>query len=87
MRLAWSSIKSAAAKAPSFWRAVWSLIWQGEVSLRTYQLRKAECLDCDRHIETERGIYCGECRCPDWFMSGLRTKWRMLDVRCPLNRW
>lgn len=83
----WSSIKSVAAKARSFLRAVWSLARYGEVTLKTYTLRKAECLDCDRHIETERGIYCGECGCPQWFVSDLRSKWRMRDLRCPLKKW
>jgi hypothetical protein len=57
------------------------------LTLRTYQLRKAECLDCPEHIEKERGIYCLACRCPQWPMSDLRTKWRMLDIKCPLNKW
>jgi hypothetical protein len=84
--MAWSSIKSAAVKVRSFLRALWSLFWLGEVTLQTYQWRKAECLDCSEHVETERGAYCQACECPQWFMSDLRTKWRLLDLKCPLDK-
>jgi len=57
------------------------------VTLRTHQLRKAECFDCDRIVTKERGIYCGACGCPQNYLSDLRTKWRIQDVKCPLNKW
>lgn len=87
MRAALSSIKSAATKARSFWRAIYSLARYGDVTLRTHTLRKAECFACKHVVARGRGIYCGKCSCPEWFMSDLRTKWRMLDVKCPLNKW
>ena len=85
--MGWPSIRSAAVKAQSFIRALSSLIRYGEVTVKTYTLRQAECMDCEHIVSKERGLYCGACGCPEWFMSDLRTKWRMLGVKCPLNRW
>jgi hypothetical protein len=87
MRQAWSSIKSAAAKVRSFFRAIWSLIRHGEVTVQTYALRRAECVECLLFVERKRGIYCGACGCPEWYLSDLRSKWRMPQVKCPLNKW
>src|SRR5262245_51823346 len=82
-----SSIKSAAGKALSLARAIFSLLRHGEVTPQTYVLRQAECLDCEKRVEAGRGVYCGECKCPQWFLSDLRTKARMPGVKCPLNKW
>jgi len=74
-------------KLYTFLRAIYSLFRHGEVTIRTHELRKAECFDCLAIITKERGIYCGACGCPQWFMSDLRTKWRMLAAKCPLDKW
>jgi hypothetical protein len=74
-------------KVYTFYRAIYSLIRYGDVTLRTYTQRRAECFECERIIAKERNLYCGACECPQWFMSDLRTKWRMLDVKCPLEKW
>lgn len=87
MRAVWSSIRAAAAKVRSFLRAIYSLFRHGETTLSTYELRRAECMDCSARIPKPRGVYCGACGCPQWFMSDLRTKWRMLAVKCPLGKW
>jgi hypothetical protein len=86
MKKAWLPIRIAAVKARSLLRAISSLR-HGDVTLKTYTLRKAECLECDQHIEKERGIFCLACRCPQWFFSDLRTKWRILKIKCPLDKW
>lgn len=82
-----SSMRNAAAKAVSLLRAIYSLIRYGETTVRTQVLRKGECFECEHIIARERGLYCGACGCPEWFMSDLRTKWRMLDIKCPLDKW
>jgi hypothetical protein len=87
MRQVWLSIRNAATKAHSFYRAIYSLAHHGDVTLRTYTLRKRECYECEHIIARQRNLYCGKCGCPEWFISDLRTKWRMLDIRCPLNKW
>jgi len=82
-----AAIRNAAVKALSLARAIFSLARYGEVTPITYELRRAECLDCDQKTETDRGVFCAACGCPQWFMSDLRTKTRLIDVKCPLNKW
>jgi hypothetical protein len=81
------SARTAAVKADSFRRAIWSLIWHGRVTVQTYTLRRAECMDCEKRVDAPKGTYCGACGCPQWFMSRLEMKWRIRDVGCPLGRW
>jgi hypothetical protein len=83
----WESLSRAVAKARSFARAVVSLVRHGEVTVQTYALRRAECLECPAFAERERGVYCGACGCPEWFVSDLRFRNRLLGVKCPLNKW
>lgn len=74
-------------KARSFLRAVWSFIRYGDVPLDLHDKRSAICHRCDHMRVTPGGIFCRVCECPHWFVSDLRTKWRMRDVKCPLNKW
>jgi hypothetical protein len=52
-----------------------------------YALRRAECIDCHLFVEEARGVYCGACGCPHWFLSDLRSRNRLLSVKCPLDKW
>lgn len=74
-------------KARSFARAVWSFMRRGDVPLQTYGARETACYKCDQMACAINGIFCNACGCPRWALSDLRTKWRMADVRCPLNKW
>jgi hypothetical protein len=78
---------SSIRKLYSFSRVVWSLIRYGEVTIKTYALRRAECVDCTFFKEAKRGIYCSANGYPRWYLSDLRTKWRMPTAKCPLNKW
>lgn len=74
-------------KARSLVRAVWSFLRRGDVDLQTYGRRETTCYQCEQMQCTATGIYCGACGCPQWAVSDLRTKWRMVTIRCPLNKW
>lgn len=80
------SLKTAVVKARSLWRSIRSLR-HGQATARTYSLRRAECLDCDRRIETPRANYCGACGCPKWLLSRLEVKWRLRGAQCPQDKW
>lgn len=71
----------------SFLRAVWSFVRWGDVSLVTHDRRQVICLRCDRLQVTKTGIFCRACGCAPWVISDLRTKWRMRDLKCPLEKW
>jgi hypothetical protein len=47
---------SSIRKLYSFSRVVWSLIRYGEVTIKTYALRRAECVDCAFFKQEKRGI-------------------------------
>jgi hypothetical protein len=74
-------------KAKSLIRALWSLFWFGTVEAKTYRRRALECFFCEARIEKKRRMYCGACGCPQWWLSDLRKKWRMLELKCPLDKW
>jgi hypothetical protein len=74
-------------RAASFFWAVWSFIKYGDAPIKEHDRRQRICLGCERLDVTATGVFCQECRCPHWPMSDLRTKWRMRDLRCPLNKW
>jgi hypothetical protein len=74
-------------KAKSFLRAVWSFARWGDVALAEHDRREAICLDCEHLDVALTGVFCLECRCPHWPISDLRTKWRMRNLKCPLNKW
>jgi hypothetical protein len=75
------------AKIESFLLAVWSFVRWGDAPLLEHDRRQAICLKCKRLHVTPTGVFCLECRCPHSAISDLRTKWRMRDLRCPLNKW
>lgn len=74
-------------KVKSLSLALWSLFWYGTVSAETHETRRAECFKCEAIISNERGIYCGACGCSQWWLSDLRKKWRMRELKCPLGKW
>lgn len=74
-------------KANSLRAALWSLIRYGTVDAALYRRRALECFFCESRIEKKRRMYCGACNCPQWWLSDLRKKWRMRDLKCPLNKW
>lgn len=74
-------------KARSFLRAVWSFARYGDAPLVVYVGRRDTCRECRYLDATPTGIYCGLCDCPRWTLSDLRTKWRMRDLKCPLDKW
>jgi hypothetical protein len=73
--------------AKSFLRAVWSFVRYGDVPLWQGAEREETCLACPELKLTQTGMFCKKCRCPHWPLSDLRTKWRMRDVGCPLDKW
>jgi hypothetical protein len=74
-------------KAKSFILAVWSFVRWGDAPIELYEDRKRICEECPELVPTPTGKFCGKCECPRWPISDLRSKWRMLDLRCPLNNW
>jgi hypothetical protein len=74
-------------KAVNFLRAVWSFVRRGDAPLALHDRRQTICLCCEHLRPTKAGVFCIQCRCPHWPVSDLRTKWRMRDVKCPLNKW
>lgn len=74
-------------KVRSFLRAFWSLFREGDASMGVYNEREAQCYDCDRMVVTDAGMFCGACGCAPSPVSDLRTKWRLPNLRCPLNKW
>ena len=74
-------------KVWSFLRAVWSFFRWGDVPLIEHDRRQAICCCCERIDVKPAGVFCLECECPRWPISDLRTKWRMLDIKCPLEKW
>ena len=71
----------------SLYRALRSFILYGDASIRMYTTRKRECRKCDQLRETQTGLFCAACGCPEWPISDLRTKWRMVAAECPLKYW
>jgi hypothetical protein len=74
-------------KVKSLWLALWSLFWYGTTDAETRQQRAVECFGCEARIDKGRRMYCGACGCPQWWLSQLRNKWRMRELKCPLNKW
>lgn len=74
-------------KAKSLARALWSFIRWGDAALDLHDKRASACYLCDELRVVPRGVFCRACKCPRWALSDLRTKWRMRDARCPLNKW
>lgn len=74
-------------RAKSFLLAVWSFVRWGDVPLIEHDRRQKICLGCDRLEVTKTGVFCQECRCLHWAISDLRTKWRMRNLKCPLDKW
>jgi hypothetical protein len=74
-------------KIKSFLAAVWSFVRWGDVPLWQATEREEACLACPALELTATGMFCKECRCPHWAISDMRTKWRMRDLKCPLNKW
>lgn len=81
-------------KLRSFVRAVWSFIALGDAPLSTYLERIETCTGtpgivpkCDQLKATDTGLFCGACGCPPSPLSDVRTKTRMLDIKCPLDKW
>ena len=81
-------------KLRSFLRAVWSFIVLGDAPLATYLERIETCMGepsivkpCDQLRATDTGLFCGACGCPQSPLSDVRTKARMLDIKCPLDKW
>ena len=74
-------------KVKSLWNALWSLFWYGTVDADTREMRQNECAKCTVRIQTSKGDFCGACGCPQWWLSRLELKTRMLELRCPLDKW
>lgn len=71
----------------SFARAVWSFIRWGDAPLDLHDKRVVICHRCPEMRVARAGVFCAACKCPRWAGSDLRTKWRMRDIKCPLNKW
>lgn len=67
--------------------AVWSFIRWGDVALVEHSRRAAICQRCPFMVVSKTGRFCSQCDCPPSSLSDLRTKWRMLDIRCPIDKW
>jgi hypothetical protein len=74
-------------KLKSFVRAVWSLCKLGDSPLPVYNVRTQTCWECPSMKASPTGYFCRACECPEWFLSDLRTKWRIRDLSCPLGKW
>lgn len=74
-------------KAESLAVALRSLFQHGRVRADVYELRLAICADCDKRVIAKRRSYCVECGCPQWYLSRLEVKARMLEIKCPLDKW
>jgi hypothetical protein len=81
-------------KARSFLRAVWSFLALGDAPLMTYLERIETCTGnfgqfakCEQLQATDTGLFCGACGCPRSPLSDVRTKARMIDLKCPLDKW
>lgn len=81
-------------KLNSFVRAVWSFLTLGDAPLALYLERIETCLGepgivkpCDQLTATDTGVFCGACGCPPSLLSDVRTKARMIDLKCPLDKW
>ena len=74
-------------KIVAFRRAFWSLARFGDAPLTTYQKRRKACLACPKMHAAATGLFCGACGCMKWPLSDLRTKWRLRDLKCPLDEW
>ena len=74
-------------KVKSLFFALWSLFWYGTVEAGIYKRRAVECFVCPALVEKQYRLYCGACGCPEWWLSDLRKKWRMLELKCPQDKW
>ena len=68
-------------------RALLSIFRYGDAPLKTYRRRQDACGPCEQYKTTLTGLFCGACGCPRSPVSDLRTKWRLLDLECPLGKW
>jgi len=75
------------ARILSLIRAVWSVVRYGDVPFRIYAERQSACVLCSHFERSLYGCYCGACDCPRNYVSDLRTKWRMPDLKCPKGKW
>lgn len=71
----------------SFLRAVWSFLRWGDAPLALVLEREKVCMACPEMDVTETNEFCKACDCPRWAISDLRTKRRMRDIKCPLDKW
>ncbi len=78
----------------SLFRAIWSFIWLGDAPLGDYLIRIEACTGnfgqfpkCEQLQATDNGLYCSACGCPPSSLSDVRTKARMIDLKCPLDKW
>jgi len=79
-------------KARSFARAIWSFIRYGDISIKEHDRRMLICNDCEHVIyapitQSPTNQFCGACECPRSPLSDLRTKCRMRDAKCPIDKW
>lgn len=74
-------------KAKSLVLAIWSFLRWGDVTVSEYQKRQTVCHDCARFLVSQRGMFCDACGCLPSPVSDLRTKWRLPDLKCPLDKW
>jgi len=81
-------------KARSLFRALWSFASLGDAPLATYLERIETCTGnfgqlpkCGQLKATDNGLYCSACGCPPSPLSDVRTKTRMIDLKCPLDKW
>lgn len=74
-------------RALSLFRAIVSVLRYGDLPWRAYLERQEQCVGCSHYERSLFGIYCGACSCPRWYVSDLRTKWRMPDAACPKGLW
>ncbi len=74
-------------KVKSLCAALWSWFWYGTVRADVREMRLNECAKCDARIVKPKANYCGACGCPQWWLSRLEVKTRMLELKCPLDKW
>jgi hypothetical protein len=81
-------------KARSFVRALWSFLTLGDAPLATYLERIETCTGsfgqfakCEQLTATDTGLFCSACGCSPSPLSDVRTKARMIDLKCPMDKW
>lgn len=74
-------------KLHSFFVAIYSFLRHGDAPLYIATERELICGTCPEQRTATTGLFCNACGCPPSPISDLRTKWRMLDLKCPLDKW